>query len=293
MTNHHDDDGHHDGGFIEDLPQLLGRRRLLSLMGGLGLVSVSGVPAFALECVALPWETAGPYPADGSNVKSGQVVNALTQEGVIREDLRTSFAGMTPTADGLQLELELTLVNADGCTPLANHAIYVWHCDTTGLYSLYDTTDRNYLRGVGVSGAEGEVKFLSIFPGCYDGRWPHIHFEVFTSVEAALSGEAAVLTAQIAMPEAEAAAVYAADARYSNGTANLGRITIPTDNVFGDNTDAEIAQQTLALTGDPKSGYKGTLTIPVDFTAGRSASMPAPPAGGGMGGEPPAPPAGQ
>lgn len=290
MTHHHDDD-HFDGGFREDLPRLLGRRRLLSIMGGLGLVSLSGVPAMALDCVALPWETAGPYPADGSNVKAGQVVNALTQEGVIREDLRTSFAGMTPTADGLQLDLELTLVNADGCTPLANHAIYIWHCDATGLYSLYDTTDRNYLRGVGVSDAEGKVRFTTNFPGCYDGRWPHIHFEVFKSVEAAISGEASVLTAQIAMPEAEAAAVYAADSRYSNGTTNLGRITIATDNVFSDNTEAEIAQQTLAVTGDPQSGYKGTLTIPVDFAAERSATM-SPPAGG-MGTEPPGPPPGQ
>lgn len=293
MTHHHDDD-HFDGGFTQDLPKLLGRRRLLTLMGGLGLVSLSGVPAMALECIALPWETAGPYPADGSNTKSGQVVNALTQEGVIREDLRTSFGGMTPTADGLQLDLELILVNADGCTPLANHAIYVWHCDTTGLYSLYDTTDRNYLRGVGVSDAEGKVRFTTIFPGCYDGRWPHIHFEVFESVEAAVSGEASVLTAQIAMPETEAAAVYATDARYSNGTVNLGRITIATDNVFSDNTEAEIVQQTLSLTGDPQSGYAGTLTIPVDFTAERSAGMAAPPAGGmGTNGEPPGPPPGQ
>jgi len=283
VTQH--DHDHHDGGFTADLPKLLGRRRLLSLMGGLGLISLSGVPAYALDCVALPWETAGPYPADGSNVKSGQVVNALTQDGVIRQDLRTSFSGMTPTADGLQLDLELTLVNADGCTPLANHAIYLWHCDTTGLYSLYDTTDRNYLRGVGISDAQGKVRFTTIMPGCYDGRWPHFHFEVFTSVEAAVSGEASVLTAQIAVPETEAAAVYAVDSRYANGTANLGRITLSTDTVFGDNSAAEIAQQTLALTGDPQSGYTGTLTIPIDFAAERSGAA-APPADG-MGAPPP------
>ena len=288
MTHHHDD--HFDGGFAADLPRLLGRRRLLSLMGGLGLLSFSGAPALALECVALPWETAGPYPADGSNVKAGQVVNALTQEGVIREDLRTSFGGMTPTADGLQLDLELTLVNADGCTPLAGHAIYVWHCDATGLYSLYDTTDRNYLRGVGISDSEGKVRFTTILPGCYDGRWPHIHFEVFESAEAAISGEASVLTAQIALPEAEAAAVYAADARYSNGTTNLGRITIASDNVFGDNSEAAIAQQTLSITGDPLVSYAGTLTIPVDFTAERSSSAAPPVNGMDAGSEPPGPP---
>lgn len=287
----HDDHDHHDEGFAHDLPRLLGRRKLLALMGGMGIVSLSGLPAMALDCVALPWETAGPYPADGSNVKDGQVVNALTQEGVIRQDLRTSFGDFTAVADGMQLDLELTLVDADGCTPLADHAIYAWHCDTTGLYSLYDTTDRNYLRGVGVSDAEGKVRFTSIYPGCYDGRWPHIHFEVFTSVSAAVSGEASVLTAQIAMPEAESATLYAADARYSNGTRNLGRITIASDNVFSDNTDEQIAQQTLAVTGSPTAGYVGTLTIPIDFTAEPSAAMAAPPRG--MDGQPPGQPPSQ
>lgn len=288
MTLHDDDHHAHDLGFAHDLPRMIGRRRLLALMGGMGLVGLAGGPAAALDCVALPWETAGPYPADGSNVKDGQVVNALTQQGVIRQDLRTSFGSLTRVADGLQLDLELTLVNADGCTPLEGHAIYLWHCDTTGNYSLYDITDANFLRGVGVADAEGKVRFTTIFPGCYDGRWPHIHFEVFESIEAAVSGAASVLTAQIAMPEADCADVYAADARYSNGTVNLGRISIATDNVFSDNSADEIAQQTPVLTGDPQSGYTGVVTIAVDLTAERSSSgLMAPPDGAAPGGPPP------
>ena len=290
---HHDDHHDHDLGFAHDLPMMLGRRRLLALMGGAGLVSLTGGAAAALECVALPWETAGPYPADGTNVKDGQVVNALTQEGIIRQDLRTSFGTLTQVADGLQLDIELTLVNADGCTPLEGHAIYLWHCDATGNYSLYDLTDANFLRGVGVADAEGKVRFTTIVPGCYDGRWPHMHFEVFESVSAAVSGEASVLTAQIALPESDCAAIYAADARYSNGTANLGRITIATDNVFSDNSAEEIAQQTLAMTGDPATGYAGAVTIAVDLTAERSTGgMMAPPNGMAPGGDPPALPNG-
>lgn len=273
----------HDLGFAHDLPRMIGRRRLLTLMGGLGLASASGLPAAALDCVALPWETAGPYPGDGTNTKDGQTVNVLTQEGVIRSDLRSSFGEFTKVANGVQLDLELTLTNADGCTPLENHAIYLWHCDETGNYSLYDVTDANWLRGVGVADAEGKVRFTTNVPGCYDGRWPHIHFEVFENVEAAVSGEASLLTAQIALPEAECAALYAAKRDiYSNGTTNLGRISIASDNVFGDNSEAEIAQQTLALTGDADSGYQGTVTIPVDFNAERSATMAPPPGDKGM-----------
>lgn len=281
MTHHpHDEDHAHDGGFAEDLPRMLARRRVLALLGGLG-AGLAAAPASALECVALPWETAGPYPGDGSNSKAGQIVNVLTQEGVIREDLRASFGAFSGTADGLRLDLELTLQDAAGCTPLAGHALYIWACDATGNYSLYDTPAANYLRGVGISGADGKVHFTTIFPGCYDGRWPHFHFEVFSSAEAAVSGEASLLTAQIALPEADCAAVYAADARYANGTRNLGRITLASDNVFRDNSEAQIRQQTLALSGDPSSGHVGTLTIPVDFTADRGTGMRPPPPGNG------------
>lgn len=277
----------HDHGFAHDLPRMIGRRRLLTLLGGVGLAAATGLPAAALDAVALPWETAGPYPGDGSNAKAGQTVNVLTQEGVIREDLRPSFGTLTPVADGLQLDLELMLQDAADGAPLEGYAIYIWHCDATGNYSLYDTPEANYLRGVGVADAAGLVRFTTIVPGCYDGRWPHIHFEVFRSIEAAVNGEASLLTAQIALPEAESAAVYANDARYANGTRNLGRISLASDMVFADNTDAQIAQQTLAMTGSPQAGYQGRVTIPVDLAAERPEMM-APPGGpGGPGGPPP------
>lgn len=286
MSEHHDD---HDLGLAHDLPRMLGRRRLLTVLGGLGLVSACA-PAQALDCVALPWETAGPYPADGTNARAGQVVNVLTQQGVIRQDLRTSFAGLSGTAEGAQMTLELTLQNADGCTPLAGHAIYLWHCNALGEYSLYDLPQANYLRGVGVSDAQGVVRFTTIFPGCYDGRWPHLHFEIFTDAAAAVSGQASLLTAQIALPQAECRALYAADARYPTSSANLGRLNLSSDNVFGDNSAAQITQQTLSITGDTTRGYLGKLVIPVDFTATRSQMRP-PPAG--PGGPPAGPPPAQ
>lgn len=287
MSNSHEQRHDHDLGFSHDLPRLIGRRRLLALMGGVGALALSGLPAAGLDCVALPWETSGPYPADGTNVRDGQVVNALVENGIIRSDLRRSFGALSREADGVQLDLELTLLDADGCTPLVNHAIYLWHCDADGHYSLYDVTDANYLRGVGVSDAEGKVKFTTIFPACYDGRWPHMHFEIFETLDDAVSGEAAVLTAQIAMPQDEAATLYGADTRYAASLERLGRVSLATDNVFGDNTEDELAQETLQLTGDMELGYRGRVTIPVDFTAERRATM-APPPANGLGGPPPA-----
>ncbi len=255
-----------DHGLARDLPRMLARRQVLAAAAAGGLALTAG-RAQAAACVALPWETAGPYPADGSNTRQGQTVNALAQSGVLRRDLRGSFAGMEGAAEGVPLELTLTLADASGCGVLAGHAVYVWHCNATGHYSLYDAPGANWLRGVGLADAAGQVQFTTIFPGCYDGRWPHVHFEVFRSAEAAVAGAASVLTAQIALPEAACAAVYAADARYANGTRNLGRTSLTGDNVFGDNTGAERAQQMLALSGDPGAGYAGQVTVPVDFTA--------------------------
>lgn len=280
-----DDKPHaHDLGFRHDLPAMMGRRGVLGLLGGLGL-GLAANPAAALECIGLPWETAGPYPGDGSNSKNGQLINVLTQEGVIREDIRASFGDFEGEADGVPMTIELELQDADGCTPLTNHAIYIWHCDTEGHYSLYDVTEANWLRGVGISDDSGKITFTTIFPGCYDGRWPHIHFEVFESAEAAVSGEASLLTAQIAMPQAECETVYAEDDRYPTSTRNLGRISLDTDNVFSDNTDEQIAQQTAVMTGSVSEGYHASVVIPVDSTADKSVQMAPPP--GGFGGPKP------
>lgn len=59
MSHHHDEEHLHDAGFAKDLTKMLGRRRMLALLGGLG-AGLAVAPASALECVALPWETAGP-----------------------------------------------------------------------------------------------------------------------------------------------------------------------------------------------------------------------------------------
>ncbi len=72
---------------------------------------------------------------------------------------------------------------------MANAAVHVWHCDQQGRYSLYSqgAESENYLRGVQAAGTDGIVTFDSIFPACYSGRWPHVHFEVYRSYEQSVS----------------------------------------------------------------------------------------------------------
>ena len=230
--------------------------------GGGAQANVLGTAADGSTCVADPTETAGPFPGDGTNAKDGQTVNVLTESGVLREDIRPSFGGMTPVADGVPMAIKIRLVSVTrACAPLADHAIYVWHCDAAGRYSIYATEDSNYLRGVGVTDTNGEVTFTSIVPACYDGRWPHVHFEVFASIEAAVSGDQSLLISQFALPEAAVAAVYAADPRYAQSVAKLGEVSVAGDGVFGDNTPEQIAAQTMAMTSDASAGFVAFATV--------------------------------
>jgi protocatechuate 3,4-dioxygenase beta subunit len=220
-------------------------------------------PAPTAGCVVDPGETNGPYPADGTNMSSGLTSNALTAANVVRSDLRPSFIGTsTAIAAGVQLTLRLSVVNVNAaCVPLAGYAVYLWHCDRDGKYSLYDLPNESYLRGVGVTDANGEVTFTTIFPGCYAGRWPHIHFEVFSSLSNATSGRYAALVSQLAMPAAACADVYNNGSGYSASARNLAGVSLNGDNVFGDNSSAQIAQQTPATSGSAAIGYAATAVI--------------------------------
>lgn len=222
-----------------------------------------GTAANGSQCVKDPQETNGPYPADGTNSKNGQTVNVLTDSGVIRSDIRSSFGTMKGVANGAELTLSATLVDVgNGCAPLANHIVYVWHCDAEGHYSLYDITDQNYLRGVAVTDANGVVTFTTIVPGTYMGRYPHIHFEIFENAAAAINGRQSLLISQFAVPADVLKPLYDADTRYKSSIKPLANSAdIATDNVFGDNTSEQIKAQTLTMTGDAKSGYKANATI--------------------------------
>jgi protocatechuate 3,4-dioxygenase beta subunit len=263
-------DDHGPEGLAADLPHLTRRRLVLTglAMGGAALSlwgvrgraeTVTGTGPDGAVCVAVPAETAGPFPADGTNVRAGQTVNVLTEAGVIREDIRTSIGGLTPVAEGVPVSLEITLVDVGkACAALGGMAVYAWQCDAEGVYSIYGAQDRNYLRGVGISDANGVVRFTTVFPACYPGRWPHIHFEVFTGAHMAVSGKAALLTSQFALPEAECRAVYAANPLYAASVQTLDEVSLTRDGIFRDSSDTELAAQTLVLTGDPVAGYRAT-----------------------------------
>lgn len=213
-------------------------------------------------CTVIPEETGGPYPADGTNTNGGSIINVLKQAGVVRSDIRASFNGAAGVAAGVPLTIQLQLLNASGsCASLAGYAVYVWHCDRDGLYSLYSSgvTAQNYLRGVQETDSAGNLSFTTIFPGCYAGRMPHVHVEVYPSLAKAASASNRIKTSQFTFPLATLNAVYAASG-YTASVRNLAQISYATDNVFSDGTSLQMT----TVTGNATEGYVATLVIAVN-----------------------------
>jgi len=275
----HEDEVHdHDRGLSFDVSTLMSRRRALQLFAVGGLTTLVGCgsssgdsPATTTSAsgsttattsattgavTAIPGETGGPYPADGSNG-----INVLTESGIVRGDITSSFGSASGTADGVPLSIDLTILDVSaGGRPLEGAAVYLWHCDRDGGYSLYsaDVADENYLRGVQASGADGKVRFTSIYPGAYAGRWPHIHFEVYPSLDEATSSGSKMVTSQIALPEDACKLVYAT-AGYEQSVQNLAQTSLATDNVFSDGFSAQLG----TASGSPNQGMTIALNVGV------------------------------
>ncbi len=127
---------------------------------------------------------------------------------------RSDIRGDRP---GLELALEIQLLDVRTSGPLADLNVDLWHPDATGHYSGYDydpdlqpenvakqkpMNDEIFLRGVQTSSSDGVVRFTKIYPGWYASRAPHMHLKVF-------SGDTCVLTTQLYFPEAISEQVYA------------------------------------------------------------------------------------
>ncbi len=129
-----------------------------------------------LMCVATPEQTEGPYFVD---------------EHLNRSDIRSDpVDGSIRPGLPLNLQIRVSGIGPAGCQPLVGAIVDIWHCDAQGVYS--DVSDRRFrtvgsrfLRGYQVTDTSGSVRFVTIYPGWYQGRAVHIHFKIRTGPNAA------------------------------------------------------------------------------------------------------------
>ena len=204
----------HGGGLANDFP-VVRRRRMTGLTGGVTMATV------------------------------GRDASHLTRSGIIRADIRRGFGTAPGVARGVRLDIRLRLTSANSGRPLAGYAVYLWHADRDGNYSLYGPglERENYLRGVQLADSAGWARFTSVFPGAHDGRWPHLHFEVYPSLAEAPGTRQHA--AEITLPADACTAVYATpEYRSSRGLEHPG-------------APVEMA----CVTGDLHRGLVATRTI--------------------------------
>ncbi len=292
MTDEHDHE--HDRGLDYDLPRLvernrMGRRGLFAVAGGVGVVALAGCGDDSTSSGAsspdpvdrtppsggpggapdgdsniqvadgeIPEETAGPYPGDGTNGP-----DVLSESGVVRSDITSSFGSASGVAGGVPTTVKLRIMNLDGddIGPFAGAAVYLWHCDREGRYSMYSdgVTEENYLRGVQEADDDGRLEFTTIFPACYSGRWPHMHFEVYESLDKATSADNKLRTSQLALPEDTCNEVYDNVEGYETSVSNMSQLSLETDGIFSDGYSLQLAK----VTGSNDEGYTVTLNVPV------------------------------
>ena len=191
------------------------------------------------SCTVSPAETKGPFPIK-------------TPSQLVLENIKSDRIGVA-------LLINLTIENkSNDCAPLEGVLVDVWHCDKDGNYSEYGGTSMqqtnyttvHFLRGRQTSDVNGNVSFISIFPGWYQGRAPHIH------VEALSASGSSLLVTQIAFPENVASEVYSSTNYAAHGQADTSNTR---DNVFSDSLSDELA----TLAGNLTDGYTLSKTITV------------------------------
>ena len=191
------------------------------------------------DCDISPRETRGPFPTK-------------TPAQLVQSNIKSD-------RDGLALLINFTILDkANNCEPFAGANVDVWHCDKDGNYSEYgnhamqrtDLTSAHFLRGRQTTDANGHVSFLSIYPGWYHGRAPHIHIEIFDK-----AGKS-VLVTQVAFPENISKNVYSSPLYAARGEADTPNNR---DNVFSDS----LSEQMATVTGNVKDGFTLSSTIVV------------------------------
>ncbi|MBW4482328.1 MAG: intradiol ring-cleavage dioxygenase [Tildeniella torsiva UHER 1998/13D] len=249
----------------------LKRRNLLGFLGG--TLAVLLVGCFRRPSASAPFSAASAQsPAAGQpacTVRPQQTEGPyFVDEGLNRSDIRADPAsGAVKPGVPLRLQFQVSQMGGDSCAPLAGAIVDVWHCDATGVYSdvsdrSFSTLGQKFLRGSQVTGGDGTVEFLTIYPGWYPGRTVHIHFKIRTSGASVQNNgqsnsQGYEFTSQLYFDDALSDRIYT-QAPYSTSGQRTTRNS--NDGIFQGGGE----QLTLAVTQDGE-GYTGRFDVGLEL----------------------------
>ncbi|KAK0219143.1 aromatic compound dioxygenase [Armillaria fumosa] len=229
-------------------------------------------------CVTAPEVTEGPY----------YINNEL-----VRQDL-------TEDQSGIQLVLDIGVLDTTTCEPLSNAFVEIWAANATGFYGSYGSTsggppverrqgpgspvggagggsqvmarNETFLRGGLATDDAGITELITIYPGYYTGRTAHIHTMVHLNWESSENGTlishagSLVHIGQFFFDEDWNDQIYAIDP-YTTTTQN--RTYNEQDSILQEeNSNGNSPYVGLELLGNNLSGgLLGYITVGVDSTA--------------------------
>ena len=243
---------------LDDLPvgRVLTRREALALLGSTGTLlllgsspSSSGSAAAKprYPCVVRPASTQGPYYVD---------------EKLNRSDIRSDPTdGSIKEGALLALTLNVSTIAKGTCQPLEGATVDIWQCDAEGVYSdakdprYFDTRGKKFLRGYQVTDRNGVAKFVTIYPGWYPQRTPHIHYKISSPKSAKSPYE---FVGQMYFPEGISDRVYAKSPYAARGKRSVSNLT---DRIY--NSDG--GRLSRLVVASVKDAYTATFDVALDI----------------------------
>ncbi|EKD12207.1 uncharacterized protein L3040_000325 [Drepanopeziza brunnea f. sp. 'multigermtubi'] len=242
------------------------------------------------SCILAPEVTEGPYYVSGE---------------YIRSDVRE-----TDHENGVDLILDVQVIDVATCEPLPSIMLDLWYANTTGVYSgivaggngdISDLSNINttHSRGLQLTDSDGVAQFTTFYPGHYTGRTNHIHVATHVNGTAFANGTFLGTTVshvgQIFMDQSLTTQVEATEF-YAPNTQQL--TTNANDSIF--NQAAAVGDPVIEyslLSSNIEDGIFGWIAFGIDSSFvgtiraaamyGENGGVANPGGGGGPGGPPP------
>jgi protocatechuate 3,4-dioxygenase beta subunit len=246
--------------------RILSRREVLALFGGSsvallaacapgGALASPSPSATAQQTSAAAATAAATSAAAATALPSCIVRPALTEgpffidEKLDRSDIRSDPAtGVVRPGAILNLNFLVSRVSGSACTALSGAMVDVWQCDALGVYpGVGSASGQKFLRGFQNTDASGSAKFMTIYPGWYQGRAVHIHFKIRPT-------SSSEFTSQLFFDDTMSTQVFAQAPYSQKGTQGMTRNT--SDGIF--NQSAGKLSLSVTKSGDV---YSATFDI--------------------------------